>query len=371
MNTKNSSKNSFVKGIFKKIQGLSTFLKVIVYPSIAGLLFWGFTYALSLMNVADDFAVIAGFALVVLFVYLSCHLAISLWQEISSSKEDGKQESSTKSTLQSTLLIVGLAAMSMTNSSCKRIDAGHVGIKVKQTGSDKGVQDITEVTGWVFYSPLSYSVYEFPTFVQHKEYTAENSFVVNSKDGSEFHVSPVINYSVQGEKVVDIFKKYRRGLADIEDQFLKTAVYDAFRLVANGYTADSLISSRESFEVKIKKTLTEHLTSEGFVIQQFTSNLSYPETFKASIEAKNAAVQKALQADNEVKTAEAQAKIKVAQIQGQADALRIQADADAYANKVRQSSLTPMLVQQQFIEKWDGKLPTYGTVPQLFKDITK
>jgi regulator of protease activity HflC (stomatin/prohibitin superfamily) len=269
------------------------------------------------------------------------------------------------------LLLALIVIVVLGISSCTRIDAGHVGIKVKLTGSDKGVQDVTEVTGWVFYNPLSYSVYEFPTFVQHKEYSGPNSFVVNSKDGSEFHVSPVINYSVQGEKVPELFKKYRRDLIDIEDGFLKTAVYDAFRLVANSYTADSLISSREVFEVKIKKTLTAHLAIDGFIIQQFTSNLSYPETFKASIEAKNAAVQKALQADNEVKTAEAMAKIKVAQTQGQADALKIQADADAYANKVRQQSLNALLVQQQFIEKWDGKLPVYGATPQIFKDITK
>lgn len=255
--------------------------------------------------------------------------------------------------------------------SCTRIDAGHVGIKVKLTGSGKGVQDVTEVTGWVFYNPLGYQVFEFPTFVQHKEYSEKNSFVVNSKDGSEFHVSPVINYNIQPEKVPDLFRKYRRSLTDIEDGFLKTAVYDAFRMVANSYTADSLISSREVFEVKIKRVLTEHLARDGFVIQQFTSNLSYPETFKVSIEAKNAAVQKALQAENDVKTAEAQAKIKIATADGQAQSLRIQADGEAYAYKVRQQSLTPLLIQQQFIEKWNGALPQYGTVPQLFKDVAR
>jgi regulator of protease activity HflC (stomatin/prohibitin superfamily) len=254
---------------------------------------------------------------------------------------------------------------------CTRIDAGHVGIKVNLYGTGKGVQDVTEVTGWVFYNPLTTAIYEFPTFIQHKEYSGENAFVVNSKDGSEFRVSPIINYNVKSTQVPEIFVKYRRKLSEIEDGFLKTAVYDAFRMVANAYTADSLISSREMFEIKIKKVLTEQMDRDGFMIQQFTSNLTYPETFKASIEAKNAAVQKALQADNEVKTAEAEAKIKVAQTQGQADALKIQADADAYANKVRQQSLTSLLVQQQFIEKWDGKLPVYGNVPQLFKDITK
>jgi regulator of protease activity HflC (stomatin/prohibitin superfamily) len=268
-------------------------------------------------------------------------------------------------------LVLSLGLIAILFASCTRIDAGHVGIKVNLYGTGKGVQDVTEVTGWVFFNPITTAIYEFPTFIQHKEYSGENSFVVNSRDGSEFKVSPIINYNVKSEEVPEIFVKYRRNLSEIEDGFLKTAVYDAFRMVANSYTADSLISSREMFEVKIKKVLTEQMDKDGFVIQQFTSNLSYPETFKASIEAKNAAVQKALQADNEVKTAEAQAKIKVAQTQGQADALKIQADADAYANKVRQASLTPLLVQQQFIDKWDGKLPVYGNVPQLFKDITK
>lgn len=254
--------------------------------------------------------------------------------------------------------------------SCQRIDAGQVGIKVKLTGTNKGVQDVTEVTGWVFYNPLSYSVYEFPTFIQHKEYSGDNSFVVNSKDGSEFHVSPLINYSIDPTKVPALFKKYRKELKEIEDQFLKTAVYDAFRIVANSYKADSLISSREVFEMEIKKTLIAHLSEDGFIVNQFTSNLSYPETFKTSIEAKNAAVQKALQADNEVRTAEAQAKILQARTTGRANSLKIQADADAYANAARQRTLTPLLIQQQFIEKWNGVLPVYGQTPQLFKGIS-
>jgi regulator of protease activity HflC (stomatin/prohibitin superfamily) len=286
-----------------------------------------------------------------------------------SKKKNKKQKN--KKIMKNLFFIITILTVGTSLTSCTRIDAGHVGIKVKLTGSGKGVQDITEVTGWTFYNPLAYSVYEFPTFIQHKEYTDKNAFVVNSKDGSEFHVSPVINYSIKSEKVTELFKKYRRDLKDIEEGFLKTSVYDAFRLVANSYTADSLISSREIFEIKIKKTLTDNLEKDGFIISQFTSNLSYPKTFKKSIEAKNAAVQKALQADNEVRTAEAQAKIKVAKVQGQANALRIQADADAYANTKRQETLTPILIQQQFIEKWNGKLPIYGTVPTIFKDISK
>jgi regulator of protease activity HflC (stomatin/prohibitin superfamily) len=258
-------------------------------------------------------------------------------------------------------------------SSCERIDAGHVGVKVNLYGDDKGVADVTEVTGIVFYNPLSSSIYEFPTFIQHKEYKktdeGDDSFVVNSKDGSEFHVSPIINYSVKREKVPYIFGKYRRSLTEIENGFLKTNIYDAFRMTANAYTAEELISNRQLFETKVRATLDAGLIREGFVINQLTSNLVYPNTFKRAIEAKNNAVQQALMAENRVKTAEAQAKIKVATAEGNAQSLLIQAKATAEANSLKQRTLTPLLLQLEYINKWDGKLPVYGTVPQMFKNI--
>jgi regulator of protease activity HflC (stomatin/prohibitin superfamily) len=253
--------------------------------------------------------------------------------------------------------------------SCERIDAGHVGVKVNQYGDNKGVSDVVEVTGMVFYNPITHSIYEFPTFIQHKEYTGDNSFVVNSKDGSEFHVAPIINYSVQREKVPAIFSKYRRSLEQIEEGFLKTAVFDAFRLATNVYTADELISNREKFEIEVRKILESQLMKEGFVVNQFTSNLVYPETFKQAIEAKNNAVQAALRAENEVKTAEAQAKIKVATAEGNAQAMLTSAKAEAEANRLKQQTLTPLLLQLEWINKWDGKLPVYGQSPILYKPV--
>jgi regulator of protease activity HflC (stomatin/prohibitin superfamily) len=248
------------------------------------------------------------------------------------------------------LLLIGM--------SCERIDAGHVGVKVDMYGSGKGVNDVTECTGWVFYNPVTTKIYEFPTFIQHKEYKDENSFVVNSKDGSEFSVSPIMNYSVQREKVPAIFAKYRRSLEEIEEGFLKTAVYDAFRLATNKYTADGLIGNREVFEIEVRRLLESQLLKEGFVINQFTSNLVYPNSFKKAINAKNNAVQAALMAENKVKQAEAEAKIKVATANGNAEALLANARAEAESNRLRQQTLTPMLIQQQWIEKWKGNVPT-------------
>jgi regulator of protease activity HflC (stomatin/prohibitin superfamily) len=260
--------------------------------------------------------------------------------------------------------VIAFFAMVTLFNSCERIDAGHVGVKVNMYGDGKGVDDITEVTGWAFYNPFTQKIYEFPTFVQHKEYVKnesegiDESFIVNSKDGSEFHVSPIINYSVQREKVPYIFGKYRRELYQIEAGFLKTAVYDAFRLATNKYTADELIGNRQVYEIEVRRILEEQLVKEGFTISQFTSNLVYPETFKKAIEAKNNSVQKALQAENEVKTAEAQAKIKIATAEGNAKAMLTSAKAESESNLLRQKTLTPLLLQQMWIEKWNGKLPS-------------
>ena len=261
------------------------------------------------------------------------------------------------------LIVVGLiVAIFVGVSSCEQIDAGHVGVKVNMYGSDKGVGGVTECTGMVFYNPITTKIYEFPTFIQHKEYTKtddrDNSFVVNSKDGSEFRVSPIVNYSVQREKVPAIFSKYRRSLPEIEEGFLKTAVYDAFRLAANKYTADGLISNREVFEQEVRRILVNQLLKEGFVLNQFTSNLVYPNSFKNAINAKNNAVQAALMAENKVKQAEAEAKIKIATANGNAEAMLANARAEAESNRLRQQTLTPMLIQQQWIEKWKGNVPT-------------
>lgn len=258
--------------------------------------------------------------------------------------------------------IILVISMIFLFNSCERIDAGHVGVRVNLYGTGKGVGDITECTGWVFYNPISTKIYEFPTYIQHKEYVktedTDNSFVVNSKDGSEFHVAPIVNYSVQREKVPFIFAKYRRTLESIEEGFLKTTIYDAFRMTANAYTAEELISNRQAFETRVRAKLDADLLKEGFIITQLTSNLGYPETFKRAIEAKNNAVQAALTAENQVKTAEAQAKIKVATAEGNAQAMLATSKAEAESYKLKQSAITPMLLQQMWIEKWNGVLPT-------------
>ena len=50
-------------------------------------------------------------------------------------------------------------------------------------------------------------------------------------------------------------------------------------------------------------------------------------------------------------------------------AMLTSAKAEAESIRLKQVTLTPLLLQLEYINKWDGKLPVYGTVPQMFKNI--
>ena len=73
----------------------------------------------------------------------------------------------------------------------------------------------------------------------------------------------------------------------------------------------------------------------------------------------------------EIVAAEAKGKGDAAreEARGVADALRLKGEAEATYNAKVSASLTPVLIQQQYLARWDGRLPQYslggGAVPLL------
>lgn len=262
--------------------------------------------------------------------------------------------------------LLGLVAM-FSMASCERIDAGHEGIKVNLYGDDKGVGDVALVTGRVFYNPFTTEIHEYPTYVQTVDY---EPFEINAKDGSKFTVDPTININPIGGKSPEIFKKYRKPLKEVITHVLKTHIANAYRIKLNAYTTDELVSKREEFEKATEDYLREILMKENFELGEMTSGLKYPDALVRSIDAKNQAVQEALRIENEVAAIEAEAKKKVAAAEGEAQALKIKGDAEAEYNRKISASLSGLIVQQEMIKKWDGKLPVYGEVPTLFKSVS-
>lgn len=242
----------------------------------------------------------------------------------------------------------------------KVVDSAEIGIKFHKWASDDSKQGGVEGTcrGWVFYNSYTTSVFTYPTYIQRKNY---EPFTVNAKDASTFTMDPQIAYRIDPGKACDIFVKYRKGIEDLESGYIRTCIYEAYRTCANKYTSDSLMSHRAEFEADVRVRLDKSLRAEGFLVEEFTSAITPPQSLSDMIDSKNRAVQAALKAENEVKEAEANAKIVIAKAKGTAEAKRIAADGEAYANSKIASSITPTLVQKMWVEKWDGKMPTTMT----------
>ena len=258
-----------------------------------------------------------------------------------------------------------------------RIEAGYKGIKVDLYGND---QDIEVVQGWVFYNPLSSRVYRFPTFVQHKVWTSDltedsrrnEEFTVTTKDGLSAQFDIGLDYKVIPTKVMDIFRTYRKPLDEITNEFIRTTVRNAYNGTASNYAAEEMVSKRAKYEAEVKTKLIKDMEVQGFEVTQIAivGKVRLPATIEAAINAKIQAVQEAMRAENEKQKVIADANKEIEKARGVAQAITIRAEAQSKANDILNKSLTPLLVQKIYIEKWDGKLPTYGQVPQLFNSIT-
>lgn len=252
---------------------------------------------------------------------------------------------------------------------CDRVDPGNEGIKEILIGNNKGVQKVPLKPGIVWHNPLYSKIYQYPTFVQTVDY---EPFTVNAKDGGSFVVDPTISLKIVDGKTPEVFLKYRNpDIEDIINTTLLNYVKNAFRMQLNKYTTDELVSKREEFETAIEKRLSEELLKENFQLEQLTSGLQYPQSLVNSIEEKNASIQKSLKIQNEIAAVKAQAEKEIAAAEGQAKALRIKAEAEAEYNRKVSESLSTLIIQQNLIEKWDGRLPTVNGGSGTILDASK
>lgn len=118
------------------------------------------------------------------------------------------------------------------------------------------------------------------------------------------------------------------------------------------YSADKIAPSREELRKNITKRLTDELSARSIIVEDFfLPNVDFEDGFKKAIALKVQAEQDAQTEQNKV--AIETAKALQAQQQGiaKANALREEANGQADANRAINSSLTPLLVQFQALQK--------------------
>src|SRR6201996_517880 len=261
-----------------------------------------------------------------------------------------------------------------------RIGAGYVGVEILLSGSQRGASEIPVRTGWVFYSPLRSQIIEFPTFVQTVKWTHDlnegratnEQMSFNSKEGMEIYSDVSLSYAIDPKRVPDFYVKYRVNDLDLFTHgILRDVVRNSLNEVASTYSVEQIYGEQKSeFLNKVQALIQQKMESVGVGIQQFgfIGAPRVPAVIASAITAKAQAIQDAERARNELAKTQAEAAKTVAEADGEAKAAVTRANGEAEANKIRQTSLTPQLLelrkienQKALIDRWNGQLPTVQT----------
>jgi len=258
-----------------------------------------------------------------------------------------------------------------------RIEAGHVGVVINLAGQQRGASEIPVRTGWVLYSPLSTQIIEFPTYVQTVKWTKDLSeghpineeMGFNSKEGMEIFVDVSLSYAIEPTKVPDFYVKYRVGDMEVFTHgILRDVVRNSLNEVASTYAVEDIYGEKKAeFLRKVQAMIEQKMAPVGVGVQQFgfIGAPRVPAVIATAITAKAQAIQQAERARNELQTTQAEAAKKIAEAEGDAKSLVMRAQGESDANRIRQNSLTPQLLElrriennRALIDKWNGQLPT-------------
>ena len=197
-----------------------------------------------------------------------------------------------------------------------------------------------------------------------------------------YDIEATLTFTPVAEKMPFILTTYG---ANYYDKRLNPIVRDVVRDVGGKYNVETIADHRDAINTEIRDRLAKEFEALPFT---FDNAVLRKISLPANIMAKITAVQEAKQEEERLKivnrqaeqqkaititNAEAEkAKIVIA-AQADAEATLTRADAQAKANRKLSESLTPLLVQQNQIEKWNGTVPQVtgsgsGLILQLGKD---
>lgn len=239
-------------------------------------------------------------------------------------------------------------------SACTRVEPNYEGVLMENYGKN-GKSDFSLVKGSVTTAWAGTQLYQVPLWEQRADF-AERVLHLKASDNTEFTSKPLYSYKVITNRSIDVvFDNKQLGtgaefMRSLEDNILETKIYDIMKEASRGYTTDELMANGGSlkYEEAVQKKVKEEFATRGLELVTFSCQLDFSEKVKAKIDSRN-----------EVNT-------NISVIDQQIEQQRKQnqlAELKALENKIISSGITPQLLQQQFIEKWDGHTPLYGNMP--------
>lgn len=221
------------------------------------------------------------------------------------------------------------------------ISAGHTGVQV--TLGEVSPVPLTE--GVHFVNPIS-QVKDVDVRLQTDQLAGASA---STKDLQQVHTDIVVQYRLNAQKVPQIYKDF--GL-NVDEKVLGPAINEAFKTVTAKYTSEELITKRQAVSDEIQNQLKGKVAPFDIDVSGISLvNFGFSADYQKAIEQKVISVQQTAKAEQDLRRIEVEAKSRIAQAEGEAKAISIQAQAI-------QSNGGQNYVQLQWIEKWNGQLPT-------------
>lgn len=264
---------------------------------------------------------------------------------------------------------VALAALAITAlAACSKVPAGNVGVKFDLYGGDKGVTGEVVSPGkyWLGWNE---EMYLFPTFAQNYVWTAGNdptspvdeSISFQDREGTQINADIGITYAIDAAKADTVFQKYRKGVDEITDVYLRNMVRDALNSETSKLDVSEIYGpGKEELMQRVTQRVKEQVQSIGIIVEKiyWIGAMRLPPQITSAINAKIEATQKAQQRENELQTATAQAQIEREKARGEADARVIAAEGEAKANRLVAESISSGLVSYIEAQRWNGSRAT-------------
>lgn len=233
-------------------------------------------------------------------------------------------------------------------SSCSRVAPNYQGVLMENFGKN-GKEDFKLVKGRVWVMAPGTELFQVPLFEQRASY--ENPMTLKASDNTEFKSSPTYSYFVIESRAVDVvFQNKQIGGGDsfmksLEDNILEPKIYDIMKEASRSFITDSLMAIGGSlkYEKLVESLVEKEFEKRGLHLENFSCQLNFSNSVTDKIDKRN-----------EVNT---NISVLDQQIEEQKKKNQLEQLITEQAI-IRSRGLTPEILQEQALQKWNGVLPS-------------
>lgn len=262
-------------------------------------------------------------------------------------------------------LLIALIAMIATTS-CKRVAPNYAGVLMENYGKD-GKNDFKVVSGRVSTWEWGTELFQVPLFDQRGEFA--EPVTLKAADNTEFKARPTYSYKVIRERAIDVVfdnKHIDRAetesgkdgfMQSLEDNILEPRIYDLIKEESRKHKTDSLMADGGSliFEKRLETIVEKEFEKRGLQLLTFSAQLEFSNKVREKIDSRNEVNTNISVLDQQI--AEQKKRNELEQLKTE-------------QMLIKSRGLTKEILQEQFIEKWDGRSPIYSS-PIDFIKVTK